>query len=263
MILQPIRSSGLLNSKDDHEPDESYLASASDVMISLLFVFLITLVALALQRAADQAEARERGTARAIFAIGSAMQAAGVPIEIDAANAVLRLPADTLFERNAHRLSAQGRRHIADTREPLARALACYIASAKKEGSNCEQASQGAEIETIFIEGHTDSLPLRVIIGNEREYNNWHLGLDRARDVFDALMTSPSLREFRNRRGQPVFGVSSYADSRPAPPTGATQREIIDRRNRRVELRFVVNVDLDKLPTGKLTAEAGIETGPR
>ena len=83
------------------------------------------------------------------------------------------------------------------------------------------------EIETILIEGHTDSVPL-----HRGDYNNWHLGLDRARAVYKVL-GSEGMQRYRNEREQPVFGISSYADERPTSKDNDTQ-------NRRVELRFVL-----------------------
>jgi flagellar motor protein MotB len=64
------------------------------------------------------------------------------------------------------------------------------------------------------------------------DYNNWHLGLDRARAVYKVL-GSEGMQSYRNEREQPVFGISSYADERPSSKDNDTQ-------NRRVELRFVL-----------------------
>jgi flagellar motor protein MotB len=89
---------------------------------------------------------------------------------------------------------------------------------------------EGAEIETIFFEGHTDSDPLQ--LGN---YTNWHLALDRSRAVYDVL-TEGKLQDYRNERKLDVFGISSYADKRTKKNLGLEDKS----KSRRVELRFVL-----------------------
>jgi flagellar motor protein MotB len=81
----------------------------------------------------------------------------------------------------------------------------------------------------MFIEGHTDSAPLQRGV-----YTNWHLGLDRARAVYDVI-TAGLMQSFRNERLLDVVGISSYADKRPNKDNPED-----DAKNRRVELRFVL-----------------------
>ena len=107
--------------------------------------------------------------------------------------------------------------------------LPCYIFSERKNRFNCPPNPSEVEIETIFIEGHTDSKPLHKGI-----YTNWHLGLDRARAVYEVL-TLGSINSFKNERNLDTVGISSYADKRPAK--GGL---LDDSKNRRVELRFVL-----------------------
>ena len=131
-------------------------------------------------------------------------------------------------QRGSADLENLGVRTLRQSTEQLQRVLPCYIYSQRRNlPSDCPPNPQQVEIETILIEGHTDSVPLQ-----RGDYNNWHLGLDRARAVYKVL-GSEGMQSYRNERDQPVFGISSYADERPSSKNNEAQ-------NRRVELRFVL-----------------------
>jgi flagellar motor protein MotB len=163
-----------------------------------------------------------------VHTIGTKLQNAGVPVTINQVSGVISLPADTLFARGSAELEGLGVRTLRQSAEQLQQVLPCYIYSQRRQlPADCPANPQQVEIETILIEGHTDSVPL-----NRGDYNNWHLGLDRARAVYKVL-GSEGMQSYRNEREQPVFGISSYADERPSSKDNDTQ-------NRRVELRFVL-----------------------
>ena len=150
-----------------------------------------------------------------------------VNVQIDPASGVIRLPSDTLFAFGQADLSTEGIGALTKARGALNGILPCYIYSERSRRSNCPPNPNQVEIETIFIEGHTDSAPLQR--GN---YTNWHLGLDRARAVYEVL-TNGSMQDFKNERTLDVLGVSSYADKRPVSKFDSSA-------NRRVELRIVL-----------------------
>ena len=206
--------------------DGGYLASASDLMIGLLFVFIIMVVVLSLQIKKVIAEGNKRGDplAALVNEIGLKAQLMGVSVQVDPKSGVIALPADTLFDVGSAVIKPRGREAIAVIKKELASKLPCYL----PHRTVCEINPKAARIETIFIEGHTDSKPL-----NRGLYNNWHLGLDRARAVFDLLRDS-QLTGYLNEKKQPIFGFSSYADERP-------KKIGDDAINRRVELRFVLS----------------------
>lgn len=224
MLIIPVKTE---QHKEEVE-EAGYLASASDLMVGLLFVFIIMVVILS-QRV-EQAESGDKGDPlqSAVMTIGKKMKAAGVPVVIDPASGVITLPADTLFPRGVAELNSGGIEVLTKARIALNEILPCYIYSERKRRQSCFNPDD-VEIETIFIEGHTDSAPLQRGI-----YTNWHLGLDRARAVYEVI-TVGSMLNFKNERNLDVVGISSYADKRPAK--GGL---IDDSKNRRVELRFVL-----------------------
>lgn len=214
--------------------EAGYLASASDLMVGLLFVFIIMVVILS-ERAEEKATGKPSGdpTVLVIKTIGEKIIQAGVPVIIDPASGVITLPADTLFPHGSADLSADGIDVLNRARIALNEILPCYIYSERKKRLSCPLNSNDVEIETIFIEGHTDSTPLQRGI-----YTNWHLGLDRARAVYDVI-TIGSMQVFKNERTLDVVGISSYADKRPVK--GVISNGLSDNaKNRRVELRFVL-----------------------
>jgi flagellar motor protein MotB len=217
---------------DREEVEEAgYLASASDLMVGLLFVFIIMVVILS-QRVEDAKVGTKKADPleSAVRTIGKKIQQSGVPVVIDPASGVITLPADTLFPKGLAELNSGGIEVLGRAKVALNSILPCYIYSERKNRSNCPSNPNEVEIETIFIEGHTDSTPLQRGI-----YTNWHLGLDRARAVYDVL-TVGSMQEFKNERSLDVVGISSYADKRPNKDDPKD-----DAKNRRVELRFVLS----------------------
>lgn len=235
MLFIPIKS----ESPHEDVEEAGYLASASDLMVGLLFVFIIMVVILSqrVEQVTNENENKNKDPLEsAVLTIGERMKKAGVPVTIDPSSGVITLPADTLFPSGVAELNSNGIEVLNKARFSLDEILPCYIFSERKKRLNCPLNPSEVEIETIFIEGHTDSKPLHKGI-----YTNWHLGLDRARAVYEVL-TAGSMISFKNERELDTVGISSYADKRPAK--GGL---FDDSKNRRVELRFVLAYKSDEI----------------
>ena len=212
------------------EPEHSYLASAADLMIGLLFVFIIMVAFLALQKKAEQeARAGDRDPRGAVtVAIGEEIRKTLATVKVDPASGVITLPEELLFDLGRPDLKASAVEKLGETSKKLAEVLKCFVANQMAKLS-CKQNPYGHEIETIFIEGHTDSRPM------PREGGNIKLSLDRAISVNAALVQGTPLAGFKNKNAHPVFSYSAYAESRPL-----IQEDPSDGRNRRVDLRIVL-----------------------
>ena len=222
--------------------ESGYMASASDLMIGLLFIFIVMVMVLLARKPEPPSAPPPDPLAAVVQAIGSRLQSAGVPVTINQASGVITLPADTLFALGQPELQAEGVQTLRQAAQQLQQVLPCYIYSQRRQlPADCPPNPQQVEIETILIEGHTDSAPLK-----RGDYSNWHLGLDRARAVYKVLSTG-SLQDLRNEREQPVFGISSYADERPSDKGNAAM-------NRRVELRFVLAFQANESGAGPSNA---------
>jgi outer membrane protein OmpA-like peptidoglycan-associated protein len=215
-------------SEIENVEESGYMASASDLMIGILFIFIVMVMVLLARKPEEPKEPPPDPLAAVVQAIGSRLQVAGVPVTINQASGVITLPADTLFGLGQPDLASDGLRTLKLASEQLQGILPCYVFSQRRAlPTDCPPNPQQVEIETILIEGHTDASPL-----HRGDYSNWHLGLDRARAVYKVL-NAGAMQNLRNEREQPVFGISSYADERPSDKTDPA-------KNRRVELRFVL-----------------------
>lgn len=208
-------------------------------MIGLLFVFIILVVVLALeqrrqQQLIDEQRAGLIGAGDPLIvvtgAIGRALAKVLPEIRVDPKTGVISLPEDVLFARGSAQLSEQGRRVLGLARDQLELAMPCYVDSERRNRS-CASNPHGHEIETMFIEGHTDSVPFA-----SGGRDNFDLSLARARAVEQVLVSGGSLVRYRNRADQPVFSFSAYADKRPLRGTDPA-----DGVNRRVDLRIVLS----------------------
>jgi chemotaxis protein MotB len=215
----------------------SYLASASDLMIGLLFIFIILVVVLALEQKqqeakTDQAKRAADPRASVTEVIGPAFKDAKVQVRVDPTSGVISLPSDTLFALGSAKLSPVATQAIVDARFRLAEVLPCYVSSelVKKKVADCVQNRGRHEIDTIFLEGHTDSVP------NVAPGGNLGLSFDRARAIQQVLLGDESpLLPFRNSSSQPLFSYSAYGSDRLLPEIPGT-----DAKNRRVDMRIVL-----------------------
>lgn len=245
-----------------------YLIAVSDMMSALLFVFLITLVAFVINfqfATAEQQEAQaeavaekeraeaQRDRARAeqqqlesvrddltnarrlreemLEAIRQELEERGIRVEIDSEHGILRLTENAIsFKSGQATLAQREREKLSEVAAVLAEVIPCYAANAPED---CEARTQG-KLEAVFIEGHTDNVPLQ----GGRFRDNWDLSAQRAMYTYRAISSAqPELVQLRNELGQPLFSVSGYGAGRPVvrhdEPTP-------DPRNRRIDLRFIM-----------------------
>jgi flagellar motor protein MotB len=219
------------------ESGGSYLESASDLMFGLLFIFIILVVVLALEQRRQNDELdtiRTAGDPRLAVTqkIGDALKKARLDVQVDPSSGVISLPSDTLFQLGSSALSAQATQAIREASQQLAVVLPCYVHSELEKLSvgQCQGNRGRHQIDTIFLEGHTDSVP------NARLGGNLGLSFDRARAIQQVLLGEGSpLQGFRNAGKQPIFSYSAYGSDRLLSGIVGT-----DPRNRRVDLRIVL-----------------------
>ena len=215
--------------------ESSYIASATDLMTGVLFVFIIMVAYLALQK---QMEAAQRGANKdprgeVTRLIGRQLAKMMPNIVVDSEKGLITLPEDALFDSGSAVLRERARVKLQRMSATLATSLQCFVAN-QRSRSGCADVPRSREIDTIFIEGHTDSVPLM------RPGGNLQLSLERAISVSQVLVHASGLDDFRNRHEQPIFAYSAYGDQRllnrsnPASP-----------KNRRVVLRIVLSYQPD------------------
>ena len=239
-----------------------YLVSVSDIMAGLLFVFIITLVAFVIQfqLASDEKE-REQQTLidtqqilketqqilkekvddltnakklrKALLSqIQDELDEQGVKVQVDLDQGILRLTEETIrFRTGRSSLDDRPKQNIELISRVLAGLLPCY-AGTPRLGMSCSKETHG-KLEAVFIEGHTDNVPIK-----GTSYTNWKLSAQRAINTYKYMrQVQPELADLGNSRGERMFSVAGYADSRQQYPHDTPTN---DARNRRIDMRFIM-----------------------
>ncbi|MBC7342248.1 MAG: OmpA family protein [Clostridia bacterium] len=204
----------------DTQPEENYSLSISDLMAGLLSIFILTLVYYMLNFSQATAQLTQSDAIRAdmLESLERELKNRGIEVRVDAQHGVLRLPEGILFDLGKADLRESGLKVI--------RVLGPVL----YEVLNRKEYKQ--QVETVFIEGHTDNLPVH----SGRFPSNWELSAQRAINTWNSLLgTEPRLASLRNSRGEPLFSCSGYADTRPIRPNDTPEGR---QENRRIDLRF-------------------------
>lgn len=231
--------------------DESYFVSMTDLMVGMLFIFIIILMAFALNLKHQETqletttdrltEAHETRT-QMLRDVRRSLLEQGVEVTIDEQNGVLRMPERLLFQRGEFRLEAAGQQALQKLADVLALTLPCYATMPPTEQQPACPSSKGGRLEAVFVEGHTDDVPFTARTANGIA-NNWELSAARAIAVYNALLAyRPGLAILRNdgtpdHEGQSLIGVSGYGQHRPAVEN---RDEASRAANRRIDLRFLM-----------------------
>ena len=270
----------LSTTEEQVEESENYFVSMTDMMVGMLFIFIILLMVFALNfRKGDDDSKRIKDCLTELLTRNAALSAdinakvnqiqgdvrnqiealelaadqrrrlltdiskqlivQGLAVQVDARNGVLRLTEDAVrFAPNRSDLDPRARDAVGRVSRVLTDVVAKYAACRQGRTEACG-AFQGASLETIFIEGHTDTTGVPDLA--ERDRRNWVLSTERATATYREMLSgSPDLRDFRNRRGEQIVSVSGYSSTRPI--TSGEDRDTWE-RNRRIDLRFVMDAD--------------------
>jgi len=250
-------------SADHSDESVNYFVPMTDMMVGVLFIFILMLMAFALdfrrttdaqetalkvaQEVASKLDPLQSAVREQMALLDKAQQdrrellqdirtqlaSEGLSVQIDEANGVLRLNEDAVrFAPNRADLVDPNKDNVGKIARVLERVLPKYVSCRGWQTSACSE-TEGTSLETLFIEGHTDTTGI--------DNNNWVLSTERAVNTYRELIAvSPSLRLLRNNRNEEVISVSGYSSTRPIDP-----RAIHDAwdRNRRIDLRFVMDND--------------------
>ena len=269
------------------EEGENYFVSMTDMMVGILFIFIIMLMIFALQfqkqtdssedkmndilqrieevtthldilqdeiseRLEDLNQSRRERT-RLLHDIERELKAVGLEVQIDPENGVLRLTENAIrFATNRSDLDTEAQLNVQKVAHVLNSVLPRYTSCLFENGEEtCRELPPGGAIDTVFVEGHTDKQGSDTEAGDKR---NWQLSAERAVSTYRALTKEePMLRTLRNPDKKEILSVSGYASTRPIPGTDSEvdddqTRQAMLRQNRRIDIRFVMQVD----PTDRL-----------
>lgn len=234
-----------------------FLASVSDLMSGLIFIFIITVAvfALRLAKATTELTNAEAVRTQVVQRMADELRKDGIDVTVDPEQGVLRLTDRAIrFPRGEADPEADQQGNVGVVARVLLRVLRCHVAAivpvdepgpdtgrppycapddvAPREGA-CGVDTGGARVNTVLIEGHTDS----VRIGpGFRFKDNLDLSAARSAVVFRMMrQCEPELSGLRNRTGAPVLSVSGYGETRPVDRDHGEADA-----NRRIDLRFLM-----------------------
>lgn len=218
----------------------------ADMMVGLLFIFIILLLYFALQfRQTTQTLTGANETRRELLQtlkerLDRRLRPYNLTVRIDSETGILSLPNSILFDTGQFELSRQGVEAIAIVADELSAVLPCYSESPPL-GLVCTGRNSAAnKLDAIFIEGHTDADPLS---GAAVPRDNLDLSALRATNTFRQITKDqPKLDLLFHQVGGarvPIFGVAGYGDRRPVPDATGTPDQI-KAQNRRIDLRFLM-----------------------
>jgi len=219
--------------------EENYFVSMTDLMVGLVFVFIILLMYFAIQFQDVTEELTGAGKERTkiLEKLQQTLKERGVEVVIDRQDGVLRLPDSILFDSGEAVLKPDGRAAVAHLADALNEVLPCYTEGVPKNRS-CPASKH--RVESVYIEGHTDS---DHYAGAGGLRDNWDLSVVRATNTYRALIDlKPPLSilcSSKGKRCDPVLSVSGYGPQRPVPE-GAGSEEDQKSRNRRIDLRLIM-----------------------
>jgi len=152
-----------------NEDENSYLASVSDLVSGLLYIFIITLMVFALglknqERVKEDEVAKLTGADRArqqmLVALQKRLMSEGVEVKIDPVQGVLRLQEGILFGFGEAELGAPGIAVVQKLGRVLDDVLPCYT-NPRATGSECppEAAMQSSMPSSLRVIRMTSLLP--------------------------------------------------------------------------------------------------------
>lgn len=223
------------------DEENPYWISFSDIMAGLLVIFIMASLALILELIQVQEKLKQtqievmeaiKEIAKAeqvrrdiLYEIKEELMQKNILVEVSDNDSVLRIPDEQLsFRTNQYAIPA----------EKSSQTIVMEIGNALHH--SIIKQGRYKYLDTVFIEGHTDSRR------SPRHMGNWGLSTFRAISIWnfwnENLDQESPLSSLKNHDGKPLFSVSGYAETRPVNLTESTEAEL--RQNRRIDIRFTV-----------------------
>jgi chemotaxis protein MotB len=219
--------------------EENYFVSMTDLMVGLVFVFIILLMyfALQFQEVTEELTGANQTRTEILEQLQETLKERGVEVIIDRENGVLRLPDSILFDSGQSQLKVEGSVNVGYLAVALRDVLPCYSQGLERSAA-CPESRH--LIESVYIEGHTDS---DRYAGTSGLRDNWDLSVVRATNTFRALAEfEPELISLcapKGDRCEPILSVSGYGPQRPVPDSEGSEDQR-KQQNRRIDLRLIM-----------------------
>lgn len=217
--------------------EENYFVSMTDLMVGLVFIFIILLMYYAVQfrQVTDDMNGADNTRAEILEDIRVSLKNKGVDVQIDTQNGVLRLPDSILFDSGDDKIKSSGEDAVRKLALALDEVLPCYThTESTVKAAHCPETKHF--IESVYIEGHTD-----IDSFSRGGRDNWDLSVVRATNTYRQLVQNvPSLSHLcakKDTQCEPVLSVSGYGPQRPVDPSHTIEAKT---KNRRIDLRIIM-----------------------
>jgi outer membrane protein OmpA-like peptidoglycan-associated protein len=229
--------------------EENYFISMTDMMVGMVFIFIILLMFYVIQFRKETDRLRGANETRAIIIqdivdrLKNDKKIEG--IDPDYENGIIRLQDSILFGSGEWILNQKGSSAISQIGDVLKQVLPCYTDNLdnKPRPKDCRP-DRGHRIESFYIEGHTDNIPFPP---KGQIKDNLDLSAIRATNTYRALLAGLTPEEVSAGRStlkilcskkspqapcEPILSVSGYGETRPIGEDLS--------RNRRIDLRIIM-----------------------
>lgn len=225
----------------ESDSEESYWISFTDLMTSLLFIFILAVMALMLQLTQQQSALADQQTkfseqvstlqtaevvrAQMLEEIQKELKSAGIEVLVTENNSVLSIPSALLgFDAASY--------EIEKSYEKVSLAIGQAISRAIHKDDRLQY------LDTVFVEGHTDNVDFDGLEGT----GNWGLSTFRAISLWnlwdEKLPKNARLDTMLNVENRPLFSVSGYGQTRPVTEAQDNEKQLA--ANRRIDIRFTI-----------------------
>ena len=169
---------------------------------------------------------------------------------------ILRLQGVDLFASGSTKLLNPST--ISLLADALRMELGCFIYS-QPNTAGCNDST--GFIESVYVEGHTDSTPLSSYRRSDGIQNNLQLSARRASNTFETLVSAtPQLVQFQNPAGQSIMSVTGFGSQRPI---ASNQIRSERAKNRRIDIRIEMYSPRDEEELNLLRSHGATEQPAR
>ena len=218
---------------DEDIEDHSFALSFSDLMSSLLFIFIIILVYHIIEFSKsesknsvlfDKLTSVQKTRSIILREMFDELESAGVKVTIDTLSGLLRLNENAIrFEKNQSELDSLNLSRLLVVSSVVSNIIKCH---SKSHHPLCNKATEHF-LESVFIEGHTDSVGTSM--------HNRALSAERSVYTYNRLMDFDALfSQYANKSGEAILSMSAYGEDRPIK--GQDDISV----NRRIDFRIIM-----------------------
>ena len=239
--------------KSKSSSEDSYFVTMSDIFVGMLFIFLIIISYFIFQIKTETnieneqyRDSADLHKSKLLQQIRSELVRDGIRVKIVKDQDILTLPEGVLFESGKTKLNKSSKNVIDSLSRAFSKVLECSVYSEKNrpmlEYKECKKENADKVfIESIFIEGHTDNVPVKgQISGSPGINSNLRLSARRATETFRELTKSkPKLDSFFSPAKNKIFAVSAYGETRPFNQNKTNEERA---KNRRSDIRLIMFV---------------------